>query len=55
MKNKNITFTELSASELESVSGGNFFFDLGAFFGQQANINDSVRRNYGNTAMNHYF
>lgn len=39
--------TKLDEQELSSVSGGGFFYNLGAFFAQQANINDSIRATYG--------
>lgn len=52
LKNETI---ELSNDEVEMIGGNGFFFDLGAFFGNVANANDSIYRTYGRTSYNHYW
>ncbi|WP_421134307.1 hypothetical protein [Alteromonas sp. A079] len=54
MKAIKVKPTELRCEELSSVSGAGFFYELGALFAQQANISDSIRRQYGNTNKNHW-
>lgn len=46
------TIRVLSKEELVGVNGAGFFYELGQFFGQQANISDSIYRTYGNTNHN---
>ncbi|MCW8092956.1 hypothetical protein [Alteromonas sp. ASW11-130] len=44
---------ELNASELDAITGAGLFYDLGRFFAEVANANDSIYRQYGNTNMNY--
>jgi len=34
----------LSEQEIEAISGAGFFYAVGAFIAQQANINDSINQ-----------
>ena len=55
MKHSNESqITQLSDNILNDISGAGFFYELGAFFAQQANIRDALHRQYGNTNRNHW-
>ncbi|NMH61505.1 hypothetical protein [Alteromonas ponticola] len=45
---------ELNSAEVEAIAGAGLFYDLGKFFAQVANANDSIYQQYGNTNMNHW-
>lgn len=44
--------TLLNTKEIESVSGAGFWYNVGKFFAEQANANDAIFRQYGNTNHN---
>lgn len=45
---------ELNTSQVESISGAGFFYDLGAFFAEVSNASDAIYAQYGNTNKNHW-
>ena len=53
LKLKQKKMRPLSDLEVKSVNGGGLFYDLGQFFGVQANITSRIRRTYGRTATTH--
>ena len=44
--------TLLDIKEIESVVGAGFWYNVGKFFAEQANANDAIYRQYGNTNHN---
>ncbi|WP_156896388.1 hypothetical protein [Aestuariibacter salexigens] len=52
MYTEKINLEALTDEQIAHVSGGGFFYELGAFFAQQANISDSIYSQYGNTNRN---
>lgn len=52
MENTQSNIQELKYCEIATVSGAGFWYNLGKFFAEQANANDAIYEQYGNTNHN---
>jgi hypothetical protein len=55
MKPLNESIELIVVEKYEEITGGGFFYELGAFVAQQFNVSDSIYETYGNTNMNHHW